>query len=148
MRGNNLMQWLEETFTKIRKYSDRPIVIRWHPGDWKSFPNYAKILQKYKATVSPQERHITEDLVNCWALVCHNSTPSAVACIEGVPAFITDDPSYCQAGDVANLEFSRLEDPWMPDRDQWIKKLAQCHWNFKDTQSGRCWDHMRNWVKI
>ena len=148
MRGNNLMQWLEETFTKIRKYSNRPIVIRWHPGDWKSFPNYAKILQKYNATVSPQERHITEDLVNCWALVCHNSTPSAVACIEGIPTFITDDPSYCQAGDVANLDFSRLEDPWMPNRDQWIKKLAQCHWSFKDTQSGRCWAHMRNWVKI
>jgi hypothetical protein len=67
--------------------------------------------------------------------------------IEGIPAFITDDPGYCQAGDVANRDFSLIESPWMPDREQWIRKLAQCHWSFEDTQSGRCWAHMRNWVK-
>jgi hypothetical protein len=147
MRGFDLMVWLETTFTKIRQYSDRPIVIRWHPGDWKAYPRYADLLKKYNATISPQERHITEDLVNCWALVCHNSTPSSVAVIEGIPAFITDDPGYCQAGDVANRDFSKIESPWMPDREQWIRKLAQAHWSFEDTQSGRCWAHMRNWVK-
>ena len=146
MRGYNLMQWLEETFTKIRQYSDRPIIIRWHPGDWKSYPNYAPILKKYNATVSPQTRHITEDLVNCWALVCHNSTPSAVAPIEGIPAFITDDPSYSQGGDVANTDFSKLEDPILLDRELWIRKLAQCHWSFDDLRNGRCWAHMRNYV--
>jgi len=146
MRGYNLMQWLEETFTKIRQHSDRPIIIRWHPGDWKSYPNYAPILKKYNATVSPQTRHITEDLVNCWALVCHNSTPSAVAPIEGIPAFITDDPSYSQGGDVANTDFSKLEDPILLDRELWIRKLAQCHWSFDDLRNGRCWAHMRNYV--
>jgi hypothetical protein len=147
MRGQNLMNWLESTFSNIRRYSDRPIVIRWHPGDWKNYPKYAGILAKYNATVSPQERHITEDLINCWALVCHNSTPSAVAPIEGIPAFITDDPSYSQGGDIANTDFSRLEAPLMPDREQWIRKLAQCHWSFEDLRSGRCWAHMRQWVK-
>ena len=146
MRGYNLMQWLEETFNKIRNYSDRPIIIRWHPGDWKSFPNYASILKKYNAVVSPQERHITEDLVNCWALVCHNSTPSAVAPIEGIPAFITDDPNYSQGGEVANTDFSKIEDPILMDRELWIRKLAQCHWSFDDLRSGRCWAHMREYI--
>jgi hypothetical protein len=148
MRGQDLMSWLESTFANIRRYSNRPIVIRWHPGDWKNYPKYASILTKYNATVSPQERHITEDLVNCWALVCHNSTPSAVAPIEGIPAFITDSPSYSQGGDIANTDFSLLESPLMPDREQWIRKLAQCHWSFEDLRSGRCWTHMRNYVKI
>ena len=147
MRGVDLMKWLETTFTKIRTYSDRPIIIRWHPGDWKSYPKYELLLKKYKVTVSPKERHITEDLVNCWALVCHNSTPSAVAPIEGIPAFITDFPIYSQGGDVANTDFSRLENPLLLDREQWIRKLAQCHWSFEDLKSGRCWAHMRNWVK-
>lgn len=146
MRGYNLMKWLEETFTKIRQHSDRPIVIRWHPGDWKSYPNYAQILKKYNATVSPQTRHITEDLINCWALVCHNSTPSAVAPIEGIPAFITDDPSYSQGGDVANTDFSLIENPILADREVWIRKLAQCHWSFDDLRSGRCWAHMRKYI--
>ena len=93
-----------------------------------------------------QERHILEDLQNCWAIVCHNSTPSAVAPIEGIPAFITDDPSYSQGGDVANTDFNLLENPILRDREQWIRKLAQCHWSFEDLRSGRCWAHMRQWV--
>jgi len=148
MRGQNLMAWLETTFANIRRYSDRPIVIRWHPGDWKNYPKYDAILKKYRVTISPQEKHITQDLVNCWALVCHNSTPSAVAPIEGIPAFITDDPSYSQGGDVANTDFSKLENPNLPDREQWIRKLAQCHWSFDDLRSGRCWAHMRNYIKL
>lgn len=147
MRGYNLMTWLEQTFAKIRQHSNRPIRIRWHPGDWKNYPKYSAILAKYNAVVSPQERHILEDLVDCWALVCHNSTPSAVASIEGVPAFITDDPAYSQAGDVANTDFSRLENPVLADREHWIRKLAQCHWSFDDLKSGRCWAHMRQWVR-
>jgi hypothetical protein len=146
MRGQNLMEWLDNTFIKIRQHSDRPIVLRWHPGDWKNFPAGVNFTQ-FGVTLSPQDRHITEDLVNCWALVCHNSTPSAVAPIEGIPAFITDDPSYSQGGDIANTDLSRIETPDMPDREQWIRKLAQCHWSFEDLRSGRCWAHMRNWVK-
>ena len=147
MRGVNLETWLQSTFSKIRTYTDRPIKLRWHPGDWKAFPKYEPMLKKYNATLSPQEVDIKQDLINCWALVCHNSTPSAVAPIEGIPAFITDDPSYSQGGDIANTDFSRLENPLMPDREQWIRKLAQCHWSFDDVQSGRCWQHMRQWVK-
>ena len=147
MRGRNLMEWLDTTFQEIRRYSDRPVKIRWHPGDWKNIPTNLD-LSAYNAVISPKERHIMEDLQSCWALVCHNSTPSAVATIEGIPAFITDDSAYCQAGDVANTDFSRLEDPIMPDREQWIRKLAQCHWSFEDVRSGRCWAHMRNYVRI
>jgi hypothetical protein len=148
MRGQDLMAWLKRILRKIRENSDRPIVLRWHPGDWKAFPRYQPTLDKFGVTVSPQGRHITEDLINCWALVCHNSTPSAVAPIEGIPAFITDDPAYSQGGDIANTDFSLLENPNLPDREQWIRQLAQCHWSFEDLRSGRCWAHMRNWVKV
>lgn len=148
MRGYNLETWLSETFVKIRLYSDRPIVIRWHPGDWKSYPKYESMLKKYKAIISPREKNIIEDFANCWALVCHNSTPSSASIIEGIPAFITDEVGYCQAGDVANTDFSRLENPWLPDREMWIRKLAQCHWSFEDLRSGRCWAHMRQWVHL
>jgi hypothetical protein len=147
MRGVNLMDWLNNTYAEIRKYSDRPIRIRWHPGDYKNMPANFDLSKFTNTMLSPQNRPIEEDLKKCWAVVCHNSTPSSVSIIEGVPAFITDDPGYCQAGDVANTDFSRLEDPWMPDREQWIRKLAQCHWSFDDLRSGRQWAHMRQWVR-
>ena len=146
MRGRNLFEWLDTTFAEIRRHTDRPVRLRWHPGDWKNFPKGLD-LTSHGVTLSDPEIHIRDDLKNCWAVVCHNSTPSAVAVIEGVPVFITDDPGYCQAGDVANTDFSRIEDPWMPDREAWIRRIAQCHWNFEDLRSGRCWAHMRQWVK-
>jgi hypothetical protein len=146
MRGLNLMQWLDTTFSTIRQHTDRPIKLRWHPGDWKNFPTHLD-LSAYNVKLSTPDTHITQDLVDCWAVVCHNSTPSSVAVIEGIPAFITDDPGYCQAGAVANTDLSKIENPWMPDRESWIRKLAQCHWSFDDVRSGRCWTHMRQWVK-
>lgn len=146
MRGINLYQWLDDTYAMIRQYSDRPLRIRWHPGDWKNIPKDLD-LSRFGAVVSPPDRHILQDLENCWAVVCHNSTPSSVSIIEGVPAFITDDAGYCQAGSVANTNFALLENPSKPDRQQWIRRIAQCHWNFEDLRSGRCWQHMRQWVK-
>lgn len=146
MRGFDLMTWLQSTLSQIRKHSDRPVVVRWHPGDWKAYPKYAATLKQLGVTVSPQERHILDDLRGAWALVCHNSTPSSVAAIEGIPAFITDSPGYCQAGPVANLDLAQIEQPNMPDREHWIRQLAQCHWSFDDLKSGRCWSHMRQWV--
>lgn len=147
MRGVNLMAWLGNVLQQIRQHTDRPIRVRWHPGDWKNFPQYAPMFKQFKVKVSPQERHILEDLVDCWAVVCHNSTPSSVAVIEGIPAFITDDPGYCQAGPVVNTNLSLIESPAMPDREAWIRRLAQCHWSFDDLKTGRCWAHMRQWVK-
>jgi hypothetical protein len=147
MRGADLLTWLESTYQTIRRYTDRPIRLRWHPGDWKHFPQTLDLSQ-WNMVLSPMDRPILEDLKDCWALVCYNSSPSAVAVIEGVPAFITDNPAYSQAGEVANTDFSRLEDPWMPERESWIRKLAQAHWSFDDVGSGRCWAHMRQWVRI
>jgi len=146
MRGGNLLEWLDSTFDRVRQHTDRPIRLRWHPGDWKNFPKGLDLVQ-YGITLSNPQVPLTEDLKNCWAVVCHNSTPSAVAVIEGVPAFITDDPGYCQAGPVANTDFSLLERPVLFDRENWIRKIAQCHWNFDDLRSGRCWAHMGQWVK-
>lgn len=147
MRGYDLMQWLESTYQTIRQYSDRPIRLRWHPGDRKNFPHNLD-LSSWGIKISPVERPIIEDLRDCWALVCHNSSPSAVAVIEGIPAFITDEPGYSQAGEVANTDLGLIENPRMPDRELWIRKIAQAHWSFDDLRSGRCWAHMRQWVQV
>ena len=147
MRGVNLMDWLKNTYAQIRQHSDRPIRVRWHPGDYKNMPTNFDLSGFANTMLSPQHQPLEEDLKKSWALVCHNSTPSAVAVIEGIPSFVTDDPAYSQAGDVANTDFGQLENPWMPDREQWIRKLAQCHWSFADLRSGRQWAHMRQWVR-
>ena len=83
-------------------------------------------------------------LDKAWAVINHNSNVGTVAALNGVPVFVGPD-SY--AAPVGNLDLSNIENPNMPDREVWIRKLAQCHWSFDDLRSGRCWAHMRQWVK-
>lgn len=148
MGGGSVLTWLEKTIRIIRQVSIRPILIRPHPGD-KQWPVY---LKQYRLRtgynnvhLSNVERPLLHDLQNCWAVVNHNSSPGVAAAIEGVPVFVTDpDRSQCTA--VANTSLLQMENPLMPDRQQWIERLSQCHWSHDDLVSGACWAHMRKFV--
>jgi hypothetical protein len=145
MRGLHVQQWLDETILRIKKFSDRPIVVRAHPGDKKS-RLYLKINHK-NVTLSPITKPLTDDLKNAWATVVYNSSPSVASLIEGVPAFLTDPmPEYSQSSSVANTELSMIEHPVLHDRQQWIERLSMCHWNFDELRSGEAWQFFRRYI--
>jgi hypothetical protein len=145
MKGLNVGEWLEKTVDEIRKYSNRPIVVRGHPGD-KTAITYLKS-KPGRYTVSTNQ-HILQDFSNAWAVVTYNSTPGVASSIEGIPAFITDPvPQTSQAYPVANYDLSRIENPDLKDRQQWIEKLAMCHWHFNELSDGSAWKHMRNFIE-
>jgi hypothetical protein len=89
---------------------------------------------------------LQQDLQNAWCTVVYNSSPAVASAIEGTPVFVSD-PSDCQAKDVANTDFSKIESPEYLDREIWLQKLSMCHWNFEELSSGEAWEHMRNYVK-
>ena len=143
MKGTPVQQWLEDTINKVRSYSDRPIIVRPHPGD-KKWRTYLRITGK---NISVSTNHIKQDLQNAWATVLHNSSPAVASSIEGVPVFLTDlNPEYSQAAEVSNTNFKRLEDPKMFDRQAWIEKLSMCHWNFDELRSGEAWKFFRKFI--
>jgi hypothetical protein len=145
MKGLNVNQWLEKTVDEIKKYSNRPIVVRGHPGD-KTAAAYLKS-KPGRYTVSTNE-HILQDFANAWAVVTYNSTPGVAACIEGIPAFVTDPvPQTSQSYAVSNCALSNIENPELKERQQWIEKLAMCHWNFEELSNGSAWKHMRNFIQ-
>ena len=145
MRGLDVQQWLDKTIIEIRKYSrKRHIVVRLHPGD-KKMPRLIKI--NHKNVSLSRRQNIREDLQNAWATVVFNSSPAVASAIEGVPVFITDpQPAHSQASDVSNVDLSRLENPLLPNREQWINRLAMCHWNFKELKSGEAWNFFRSHI--
>jgi hypothetical protein len=144
MKGLSVVDWLERTVDEIKKYSDRPIVVRGHPGD-KSAKDYLKS-KKGRYTVSVNE-HILDDFRNAWAVITYNSSPGVAASIEGIPVFITDpDPRVSQAYAVGNYDLSKLENPDLKDRQQWVERLAMCHWHFGELDSGAAWSHMKNFI--
>jgi hypothetical protein len=143
MKGLDVVDFFNQTVSEIRKYSNRPIVVRTHPGDKKSI-TYSKQLVGRNINLSTN-KSLIDDLNNAWASVVYNSSPSVASIIEGIPCFVLD-PEYSQSTSVANLDLANIENPIMPERLHWVQQLAQCHWNYEELSNGSTWDHMRRWA--
>jgi hypothetical protein len=138
--------WLDKTISKIRKHSNRDIMIRMHPGDGTRFKQIEKIQKKYGAAVTISEHgNIREALVNCWCTVGINSTPNVVAAIEGVPGYI-EDTVHSWATGVAFTDLAQIENPPLPDRTDWAHRIANIHWSNDEVRSGQLWAAIKNYI--
>jgi hypothetical protein len=146
MFGNDQEVWLDKMIDKIRKYSNRPVVVRMHPGDGSRFKTIEKLQKKYGNSITISEHaNIRDALTDCWCTVGYNSTPTAVAAIEGVPGYI-EDPVHSWAQDVAFTELSQIENPPMPDRTHWANKIANIHWSNQEVRSGQLWSAIKQYI--
>ena len=144
MRGLDVLQWLDSAIKQIQSLTNRPIVVRAHPGD-KKIKSLLRI--KYKNTSLSTKEQLVDDLKNAWATVVYNSSPSVASLIEGIPTFLTDPrPDHSQTFGIANTDLSNIENPLMPDRQQWIERLAMCHWNFEELKSGEAWQFFKRYI--
>mgnify|MGYP001082829119 CR=1 FL=1 len=145
-----VVQWLENVILEIKKYSDRKIVIRPHPGDKKAIIHYLpQLMQKYKHNpsikISSAGTPLEQDLQKAWAVVNHNSSSIVGPLIQGYPGFITDSVKS-QCAEVSHNGFSQLENPQQFDRQQWLERISMLHWNFEELENGTAWRHMRQYV--
>lgn len=139
-------QWLDKTISKIKKYSGRAVHIRMHPGDGTRFKQIEKLQKRYGNTVQiDTHENIRDSLQNCWCTVGINSTPNVVAAIEGVPGYI-EDPRHSWAADVAFTDLSQIETPPLPDREQWLHKIANIHWSNTEVKNGALWLAIKNYI--
>lgn len=144
MHGTDVVVYLQETLQKIKNFSDRPIIVRGHPGDKKTLQFLQQKLPMVKFSTN---EHLVHDLQNAWATVVYNSSPGVASLIEGVPVFQLDPClENSMYGEVANTSLKRLEDPKLCDRQQWIEKLSMSHWKFDELKSGEAWEFMRQYV--
>jgi hypothetical protein len=142
MSGLPVVDWLDKTIKQLRKFTDRPIIVRGHPGDKHAVKYLNK--KKYNVSVNPK---IVQDFQNAWATITYNSSPGVASAIEGIPLFVTDPtPQISQAFPVANTDLSQIETPDVFERQQWIEKLAMSHWKFQELTDGSAWAHMRDYV--
>ena len=149
--GNfDVQDWAIQTIEEIRKHTDRPIVVRAHPGDKAAReyldPKNPKCRIKFTTGVSlSRNPNLLDDLKNCWAAVNYNSSPVVGAAIEGVPIFVMN-PERSQCAEIANTDLSQIENPLMPDRQKWVERLSMFHWNFAELRNGECWRHMKSYI--
>ncbi len=123
----SLASWVESTILKIRKYSDRPIKIRQHPRC--TFNPPLIDTKVFKST----EKDILNDFKTAWAVVNYSSNPGIQSVIKGIPTFVD---SKSLAAPVANLDLSMIENPIMPNRNQWFNDLAWTEWTVEEMTKG------------
>jgi len=144
MQGLDSVTWLRETINLIKKFTDRPIIVRPHPGDKQTKQTLRINLQNVSISTN---KNIADDLKDSWATVVYNSSPSIASLIEGIPVFITDpNPKNSQSYDLGNLNLSKIENPILHDRTKWLEKISMCHWNFDELKSGEAWRFMKDYV--
>jgi hypothetical protein len=147
----DLMDWIEATVKEIRKYSDRPVVVRPHPGDVQGYPylksRHSRLHRLLNVSISPKGRSLQEDLAKAWCVVNHNSSSIVGPIIMGYRAFITD-PSKSQCSEVTNHDFSKIEKPEEFDRQAWLERISMFHWKFSELEDGSCWRHMRKYLNF
>ena len=149
MGALELNDWIFTTCQEIRKYSNRPIVIRLHPGDRQTQSQRPQIalrikMQLHNVTLSTQTS-LDEDLKNCHAVVNHNSSSIVGPLIKGFSAFITD-PTKSQCAEVAHTDFSLIDNPNEFDRLAWLERISMFHWKFSELEDGAAWRHIRQYV--
>ena len=145
MKALNPLEWLAQKIQQIRQHSQRLIVIRPHPGDYRpaEFAQYRGRVDI--KLVEPEIIKLSENLTGAHAAVFFNSSASVAAVCAGIPVFV-DDVS-CVAWNVANHDISKIESPVMFAREQWLYDLATAHWSDADAQAGRIWQKFVPYLK-
>ena len=139
MKTLSPIAWLTSKIQEIRKYTNREIVIRPHPGkfdmnDFATFQSKNYSRQNVRV-INPTESTLLQNLQQAHSAVFFNSSASVAAVLEGVPVFVDDVSAVTWS--VAHHNISQIESPQMFLRDQWIQDLATAHWSDDDGCKGR-----------
>lgn len=123
-------QWVSSTVHQIRKFSNRPIVVRPHPRSpfILSIPE-VKLDTVIKIPNSYDDYNIN---YNYHCVVNHNSGPSIQSALQGTP-IICDATSL--AYPVSGV-FENIDTPTLPDRTDWFLKLLHTEWTIEELAQG------------
>jgi len=130
--GIDLDHWMDDTVNTIKKYTDRPVVIR---------ERAPKRIDRISTDTLQQA--LDDDV---FALVTFNSVAAVESVFHGVPVF-TLAPANA-ASPVATQDLSQIEDPYYPDADklyEWGCHLAYGQFHVSELKSGKAKKYLEEW---
>ena len=149
-KGADTWGWLEKKIYEIRRYSKRPIRVRFHPMGRQYIKNekrnlWVKNLAKNIEVSGLNNEDIVHDCENAWAAVVYNTSACVIPVVKGIPIFT--DRKDCIANPIANHSISTIEDPKLISRTQWFYDLAYCMWNKEELSDGLFWPTYKKNIK-
>lgn len=141
-------EYYKQTVSEVRKFTDRPIVIRSHPRYRENlfFKIDADFYRQHGVEWnSPKQVQQTYDsfdleplLAHCHCTISHSSNSGISSIIEGTPAIVSEESL---AYDVANSSIASIENLNKPDREQWLVDL--CHKEWLEEELEQAWINLR-----
>ena len=129
-----LDQYVRNTVTEIRKYTDRKIIVRPHPRcPLLNLPVLDNVSYEVPKQITNTYDDFDLSFANAWAVVSHSSNPGIHAVLNGIPAYVSEQSI---AYDVANKDFSTINEPLMPERQQWLNNYANTEWTVDEIAQG------------
>ena len=89
-------------------------------------------------------RDIDEDYNNCHCAITRTSAGIVDAILNGIPSISEDDLNI--ANPVSERLLENIENPYTPDREQWINDLCYAEWSEKECEEGEAWKHLRKHI--
>ena len=127
--------FIDGTIRQLSEYTDKEIVFRPHP----QHPE-AIAVGHLPCTLS-ENNTLAEDLQDAFAVVTFNSNAAVEAVIAGVPVFAFDEGSM--AWPIANSDLRKINDPDMPERQNWLEQVSYAQWNLEEMSAGLPWERLR-----
>lgn len=151
-KGQNFTDWMMETVSTIRKFTDREIVIRPHPRNLKAGLKGANYVSKHNKNVSVSNNltqggnqggeGLDADLRQAHCVVTYNSLSAVEAVCEGIPVFALHNGSM--AWPIAHTKLSKIEKiNYSIDRTQWCNEVAYTQWTGEEDANGDSWTHLK-----
>jgi len=131
----SMEDWVVEQVKKLRRATDRPIVVRPHP---RSPLNQARLVHLPKDVTIEQPQRIanTYDSYNlafdCHAIINHNSGPGIQAALAGTRP-IVDSTSLAYTVSITHADIDR---PYDRDRDQWLVEICHTEYTVEEIKKG------------
>jgi hypothetical protein len=137
--------WFKDVYKILRPLTNRKFIVRPHPNHVAAiesriseFPSDVDVVIGQKFFQGDEKKfyrfHFQEAIANAHAVVTHNSTASTDSCVRGIPTFCTSDLAICWP--VCNKDLTRIENPEMPDRTQWLNDLGYKMWTTEEIRNG------------
>lgn len=143
-----MSDYFEQTVLEIRKYSDRPIMIRSHPRFRENI--FFKINEDFYRKHNVKwniPNHVSQSYDNfdleailnyVYCTVSHSSNSGITSIISGVPAIVSEESL---AFDMSASSIAQINSLPMPDREQWLVELSHKEW--LEDELGTAWTALR-----
>ena len=130
-----MSKWIMHTIETVQLYSDKPILFRPHPRcplpDIES--QYKNVYRQRPQKLLDTYDDFDMSFDNTWATISWSSNPGIHSVIAGVPVFT--GPSSL-AWPVSNTGTETIDNPLMPNRQQWLNDYAHTEYTIDEITQG------------